>query len=90
MFLGSFAGDFDGFQADVVAAIKAFKQAKVTQLLLDLTNNGGVCACTLAIIHVSMTQGLDRRFRVPWSILASIPFRLSDRLSVRLLLLIDL
>jgi hypothetical protein len=41
MFLGSFEGDFDGFQSDVVAAINAFTQAKVSQLLLDLTNNGG-------------------------------------------------
>lgn len=43
MFLGSFDGDFDGFQNDVAAAIRAFRQAKVTQVLLDLTDNGGAC-----------------------------------------------
>lgn len=42
MFVGSFGGDFDGFQADTVAAINSFKAAGVTQLLIDLTNNGGV------------------------------------------------
>ncbi|KAG6816400.1 hypothetical protein H0H87_006312 [Tephrocybe sp. NHM501043] len=41
MFVGSFGGDFDGFQADTVSAITAFKQAGISQLLLDLTNNGG-------------------------------------------------
>lgn len=42
MFVGSFGGDFDGFQADTVAAINSFKAAGVTQLLIDLTNNGGL------------------------------------------------
>lgn len=41
MFVGSFEGDFDGFQADVVQAVNGFKQAKITQVLIDLTNNGG-------------------------------------------------
>lgn len=41
MFVGSFEGDFDGFQSDTVSAINAFKQAGVTKLLIDLTNNGG-------------------------------------------------
>lgn len=41
MFVGSFAGDFDGFQSDVVSAITSFKAAGITQLLIDLTNNGG-------------------------------------------------
>ncbi|KAG5351078.1 hypothetical protein C0989_008086 [Termitomyces sp. Mn162] len=41
MFVGSFEGDFDGFQADVVSIITTFKNAGVTQLLIDLTNNGG-------------------------------------------------
>lgn len=42
MFVGSFEpDDFDQFQADVVATTAAFKSAGVTQLLIDLTNNGG-------------------------------------------------
>ncbi|KAF5350678.1 hypothetical protein D9756_008734 [Leucocoprinus leucothites] len=51
MFLGSFAGDFDRFQADVVAAISAFQKAKVSQLLLDLTNNGGGFVCLGQFLH---------------------------------------
>ncbi|KAF9256020.1 hypothetical protein L218DRAFT_882730 [Marasmius fiardii PR-910] len=46
MFVGSFGPlDFDQFQADVVAAIDAFKEAGVTRLLIDLTNNGGGFVC---------------------------------------------
>jgi hypothetical protein len=41
MFVGSFEGDFDQFQTDTDAAIKAFKAAGATRLLIDLTNNGG-------------------------------------------------
>jgi hypothetical protein len=42
MFVGSFSpNDFDQFQFDVVATTAAFKAAGVTQLLIDLTNNGG-------------------------------------------------
>ncbi|KAJ8083189.1 hypothetical protein PM082_009058 [Marasmius tenuissimus] len=46
MFVGSFSpADFDKFQADVVAAIGAFKAAGVTRLLIDLSNNGGGFVC---------------------------------------------
>jgi len=42
MFVGSFApSDFFQFQADTVSAINAFKAAGVSQLLIDLTDNGG-------------------------------------------------
>jgi hypothetical protein len=41
MFVGSFTGDFFGFQSDVAAAIADFKSKGVTNLLIDLTNNGG-------------------------------------------------
>ncbi|KAG6836074.1 hypothetical protein H0H93_011655 [Arthromyces matolae] len=51
MFVGSFEGDFDGFQADVVNAITAFKEAGVTQLLIDLTNNGGGFVCLGQFLH---------------------------------------
>lgn len=41
MFVGSFSGDFDGFMSDTVAAITSFQNAGVSQLIIDLTNNGG-------------------------------------------------
>ena len=49
MFVGSFDGDFDGFQSDVVQAVRALKQAKITQVILDLSNNGGVFICVVII-----------------------------------------
>lgn len=45
MFVGSFEGDFDQFMSDTVQAINAFKEAGVTRLILDLTNNGGGFVC---------------------------------------------
>ncbi len=45
MFVGSFEGDFDAFMSDTVQAINAFKDAGVTRLILDLTNNGGGFVC---------------------------------------------
>ncbi|KAH0578442.1 hypothetical protein H2248_003590 [Termitomyces sp. 'cryptogamus'] len=51
MFVGSFEGDFDGFQADVVSIITTFKNAGVTQLLIDLTNNGGGFVCLGQFLH---------------------------------------
>jgi len=54
MFVGSFSpADFDQFQADTVAAITAFKAAGVTQLLIDLTNNGGkLYTCVLDLFSL--------------------------------------
>jgi C-terminal processing protease CtpA/Prc len=44
MFVGSFEpDDFNGFQTDVQAATAAFKTAGVSQLIIDLSNNGGQC-----------------------------------------------
>ncbi|KAF8153237.1 hypothetical protein B0H34DRAFT_97367 [Crassisporium funariophilum] len=52
MFVGSFSpADFDQFQADTVAAINDFKAAGVTQLLIDLTNNGGGFVCLGQFLH---------------------------------------
>ncbi|KAG6860616.1 hypothetical protein C0995_009370 [Termitomyces sp. Mi166 len=51
MFVGSFVGDYFGFQADVASAITAFKEAGVTQLLIDLTNNGGGYVCLGQYLH---------------------------------------
>lgn len=41
MFVGSFEGDFVQFQTDTINAFAAFKNASVSQLIIDLTNNGG-------------------------------------------------
>lgn len=50
MFVGSFEpDDFDQFQTDVQATVTQFQEAGVSQLLVDLTNNGG-------------THGLPARF----------------------------
>ncbi|RDB23935.1 Peptidase S41 family protein ustP [Hypsizygus marmoreus] len=51
MFVGSFGGSFGGFQTDVVSAITEFKAAGVTQLLIDLTNNGGGFVCLGHFLH---------------------------------------
>ncbi|KAF8813458.1 hypothetical protein BYT27DRAFT_7180997 [Phlegmacium glaucopus] len=52
MFVGSFAPtDFNQFQADTVAAFSDFKAAGVTQLLIDLTNNGGGFVCLGQFLH---------------------------------------
>ncbi|KAI0053221.1 hypothetical protein FA95DRAFT_941421 [Auriscalpium vulgare] len=41
MFIGSFEGDYTQFQTDTVAAIAQFQASGVTNLLIDLTDNGG-------------------------------------------------
>ncbi|KAF4603214.1 hypothetical protein EYR38_003625 [Pleurotus pulmonarius] len=51
MFVGSFGGDFNGFQHDVVAAVTQFKAAGVTHLLIDLTDNGGGFVCLGQFLH---------------------------------------
>ena len=51
MFVGSFGGDFLQFQQDTVNAFAAFKDAGVTQLLVDLTNNGGGFVCLGQFLH---------------------------------------
>ncbi|KAJ7855118.1 hypothetical protein B0H14DRAFT_2754840 [Mycena olivaceomarginata] len=51
MFIGSFEGDFEGFQTDTASAIAAFKDAGVTRLIIDLTNNGGGFVCLGQFLH---------------------------------------
>ncbi|KAF7329787.1 TSPc domain-containing protein [Mycena kentingensis (nom. inval.)] len=51
LFVGSFGGDFNGFQDDVVAAVDSFKTAGVTRLIIDLTNNGGGFVCLGHFLH---------------------------------------
>ncbi|KIM41633.1 hypothetical protein M413DRAFT_411566 [Hebeloma cylindrosporum] len=52
MFVGSFSpSDYSQFQVDTVAAVNAFKAAGVSQLLIDLTNNGGGYVCLGQFLH---------------------------------------
>ncbi|KAI0052380.1 hypothetical protein FA95DRAFT_1392982 [Auriscalpium vulgare] len=51
MFIGSFEGDFVQFQTDTVAAINQFKASGVTNLLIDITNNGGGFVCLGLFLH---------------------------------------
>ncbi|KAJ7130238.1 hypothetical protein C8R44DRAFT_775165 [Mycena epipterygia] len=51
MFIGSFEGDFEGFQTDTVSAISAFKAAGVKKLIIDLSNNGGGFVCLGQFLH---------------------------------------
>lgn len=83
MFVGSFEpDDFDQFQSDVVATTAAFKAAGVTQLLIDLTNNGGEYIAYYSLLEVS--NALDLRwFRVLGSVPASVPRGLTDWIPVR-------
>ena len=41
MFVGSFDGDFNEFETNVASTINQFKASGVSQVLIDLTNNGG-------------------------------------------------
>lgn len=51
MFVGSFSpDDYNGFQSDVADAIAEFKQAGVTRLLIDLSNNGGTYLRSLIVV----------------------------------------
>ncbi|KAI0657448.1 hypothetical protein C8Q70DRAFT_1055626 [Cubamyces menziesii] len=56
MFVGSFEpDDFFQFQTDVQTTITAFQEAGVSQLLIDLTNNGGGFVCLGQFLHVFLT-----------------------------------
>ncbi|KAI0356925.1 hypothetical protein OH77DRAFT_182654 [Trametes cingulata] len=56
MFVGSFEpDDFNQFQTDVQATIAQFKQSGVSQLLVDLTNNGGGFVCLGQFLHAFLT-----------------------------------
>lgn len=41
MYVSSFGGDYYSFQIGVAASLWSFQQANVTNLLIDVTNNGG-------------------------------------------------
>ncbi|KAI0672323.1 hypothetical protein C8Q78DRAFT_1077857 [Trametes maxima] len=56
MFVGSFEpDDFNQFQLDVQATVTQFQQAGVSQLLIDLTNNGGGFVCLGQFLHEFLT-----------------------------------
>lgn len=42
MFVGSFAGDYKQTQVDIAAAFDQFHDSGVTNLVIDVTNNGGL------------------------------------------------
>lgn len=42
MYVGSFDGDIIQTQVDIAAAFKQFKASGVTNLVIDVTNNGGL------------------------------------------------
>ncbi|CAE6477326.1 unnamed protein product [Rhizoctonia solani] len=45
LMVGSFGGDYVGFQNDTFKALSKFKAAKVQQLIVDTTGNGGGYVC---------------------------------------------
>ncbi|CAK5278119.1 unnamed protein product [Mycena citricolor] len=51
MFIGSFEGDFNGFQNDTQSAIAAFVAAGVRNLIIDLHDNGGGFVCLGQFLH---------------------------------------
>ncbi|KAI9513435.1 hypothetical protein F5148DRAFT_5147 [Russula earlei] len=51
MFVGSFDGNFTQFPNDVVAAINDLQASGVTNLLIDVTNNGGGFVCLGLYLH---------------------------------------
>ncbi|KAH9854585.1 hypothetical protein C2E23DRAFT_817092 [Lenzites betulinus] len=56
MFVGSFEpDDFNQFQTDVASAMSDFQDAGVSQLLVDLTNNGGGFVCLGQFLHAFLS-----------------------------------
>lgn len=52
MFVGSFEpDDFSGFQTDVQSSFAEFESKGVSQLIVDLTNNGGGFVCLGQFLH---------------------------------------
>ncbi|KAH8986936.1 hypothetical protein EDB86DRAFT_2206928 [Lactarius hatsudake] len=55
MFVGSFEGVITQFPLDVDAAVKEFKASGVTNLLIDVTNNGGGFVCLGLFLHLFLS-----------------------------------
>lgn len=51
MFIGSFEGNFTQFQLDVDSAVQQFTASGVTNLIIDVTNNGGGYVCLGIFLH---------------------------------------
>ncbi|KAF5323124.1 hypothetical protein D9611_009260 [Ephemerocybe angulata] len=51
MYVSSFGGDYYSFQLGVAASMWSFQQAGVTQLLIDVSNNGGGYVCLGHFLH---------------------------------------
>ncbi|KAG9126864.1 hypothetical protein FRC07_001649 [Ceratobasidium sp. 392] len=58
LMVGSFGGDYVGFQNDTVAALAKFKAAKVQQLIVDVTGNGGGYIC-LGLFLINALAGTN-------------------------------
>ena len=73
MFVGSFEpDDFNGFQTDVQSAFAEFETAGVSQLLVDLTNNGGEI---LQPCYVHWYLPTARWICLPWTVPSRVPVR---------------
>ena len=57
MFVGSFEDDLNQFPLDVQAAVEQFKASGVTNLLVDVTNNGGLCTFSSQMLPKSDPGG---------------------------------
>ncbi|KAI0251831.1 hypothetical protein BJV78DRAFT_1282078 [Lactifluus subvellereus] len=51
MFVGSFLGNYTQFPIDVEAAVNEFKASGVTNLVIDVTSNGGGFICLAMFLH---------------------------------------
>ena len=71
MFVGSFGGDPIQFQFDVADAIDQFKASGVTNLLVDVTENGG--SFLLRLIPGNLTRVYARRIHLSGTIPCCIP-----------------
>ena len=73
MFVGSFEADTNQFPLDVQAAIEQFKASGVTNLVVDVTNNGGLCTFS-AKCWQSLTSAGPRWIRFPRVLPSPVPF----------------
>ena len=77
MFVGSFGGDFVQFETDTVNAFNAFKTAGITNLLIDLTNNGGTAKHFTSLIDNIFSNLCSyitfRGLCLPWPVPPPVP-----------------
>ena len=77
MFVGSFEpNDFDGFQTDVQSSFAEFKSKGVSQLIVDLSNNGGEYISGLCFTgRWRMMRCTYRWICLSWSVPSCVPHR---------------